>query len=426
MIGILGAGISGLSLGHFLESDYEILEKEQKVGGLCRTYENQGFLYDVGGHVLFSHDKATLGLLVGFLGENVHVKRRNSKVWYRDRFVKYPFENGLHALDREEVFECLRDYLHNDHPAPDNLEQWFYHCFGTSISDKYMLPYNRKIWKTDPAKMGLEFVARIPKPPLEDILKSAIGIETEGYVHQLDFFYPKFGGIESVARGIEGKVLPVSKGEEVREISRSGGQWVVRTSRMTRSYSELVSTLPIFELLRILRGEVPEEVRTAVERLRFTSLIVVSIGTSKVRVPGLTSVYVPDPESPAHRYCFSDGFSEHLAPGSGTAISAEISVDPAMSSQALSDSAAVERTLAWLVEKRFIDSDAVVSTNVLRVKYAYPVYDLGYSSNVRTVREYFDSTGLHLLGRFSRFVYDNIDACVAQARDLAGKLKRLR
>ena len=37
-IGILGGGISGLSLAYFLGSDYEILEKNKNCGGVCTTF----------------------------------------------------------------------------------------------------------------------------------------------------------------------------------------------------------------------------------------------------------------------------------------------------------------------------------------------------------------------------------------------------
>ena len=40
-------------------------------------------------------------------------------------------------------------------------------------------------------------VERIPRPPKEDILKSAKRKKTEGYKHQLFFYYPK-GGIQSL------------------------------------------------------------------------------------------------------------------------------------------------------------------------------------------------------------------------------------
>ena len=95
------------------------------------------------------------------------------------------------------------DYLKNDSPEPANLEEWGYHAFGRSISEKYFLPYNRKIWKTEPREMGLDWVGRVPKPPVEDVVKSALGIETEGYTHQLHFRYPLRGGFEALVTRID-------------------------------------------------------------------------------------------------------------------------------------------------------------------------------------------------------------------------------
>ena len=35
------------------------------------------------------------------------------------------------------------------------------------------------------------------------MIKSAVGVETEGYAHQLYFGYPKTGGIEMLPRSFE-------------------------------------------------------------------------------------------------------------------------------------------------------------------------------------------------------------------------------
>ena len=80
---------------------------------------------------------------------------------------------------------------------PKNLEEWCHKNFGRSISEKYLIPYNKKIWKFQLDKIGTEWVERIPKPPTKDVIKSSLGISTEGYKHQLYFYYPKKGGIES-------------------------------------------------------------------------------------------------------------------------------------------------------------------------------------------------------------------------------------
>ena len=76
--------------------------------------------------------------------------------------------------------------------------QFFLKNFGEGITRTYLEPYNRKIWKFDPTFMDTQMVERIPKPPKQDIIKSAKGINTEGYKHQLYFHYPIKNGIQSL------------------------------------------------------------------------------------------------------------------------------------------------------------------------------------------------------------------------------------
>src|SRR5207247_9598609 len=125
------------------------------------------------------------------------------------------------SLRKQEQSDCIQGPLVNPHATdkPANLAQWSYATFGEGISDKYFIPYNRKIWNYDPSKIGLEFVSRIPKPPMEDVLKSSIGISTEGYLHQLYFYYPVEGGYEAVvhafAKRVRGRICTSSGVESI-------------------------------------------------------------------------------------------------------------------------------------------------------------------------------------------------------------------
>ena len=421
-IGILGGGISALALAYFLKQDYEILEKNSHCGGLCTTFNKNGFLYDIGGHIIFSSNKEILQFEVDLLGDRIHQKRRSNKIWYKGRFVKYPFENGLSVLDKEEIFECLRDYVSNDHQKPKNLKEWFYYTFGTSIADKYMLPYNEKIWKIDPALMGMEWVERIPKPPIEDVLKSAIGIETEGYTHQLYFYYPKKGGFQTVIKTFEEKLTNISTNEEVKSVYQENNKWKVETNKSLHEYTTLASTVPIFDLVNMLKIEIPIEVKNAIKNLRYNSMAVVLVGLNKVKHRDLTAVYVPDKKSPAHRYCFSAGFSDELSPPNCSSIFAEITFNSNTPREKIESKEIIDKTVSWLINEGFIEKADVCDTDIKYIKYAYPVYDLSYTSNMKTIYKFFDKVGINLLGRFAQFIYINSDVCIANAKKLAEKL----
>ena len=207
-IGILGGGLSGLSLAYFLQKHQriaaiEVLEKAAAPGGLCRSFPFAGVQYDVGPHIMFSKNNEVLDLMVRLLGENVHKLRRSNKIFHDGRFVKYPFENELSALAPRERDWCLETFLDNPYASyvPATMLEFFLATFGEGITNLYLRPYNEKIWKFDPAFMDTQIVERIPKPPAEDIIRSAKGKASEGYLHQLHFFYPRQGGIQSLVRG---------------------------------------------------------------------------------------------------------------------------------------------------------------------------------------------------------------------------------
>ena len=71
---ILGAGISGISLAHFLQNNKKIkkitiIEKDKLPGGLLRSFNYKGIAYDVGPHIIFSKHKAILEKNISMLGK---------------------------------------------------------------------------------------------------------------------------------------------------------------------------------------------------------------------------------------------------------------------------------------------------------------------------------------------------------------------
>ena len=115
--GIFGGGLTGLTLGYLLSQrgvDVEVLEKEKEFGGLMRTLRQDGFTFDWGGsHIIFSKNKEALNFLLDLLGENKLGQKRNTKVLYKGSYVKYPFENGLSDLPKQDNFECLYGFVEN-------------------------------------------------------------------------------------------------------------------------------------------------------------------------------------------------------------------------------------------------------------------------------------------------------------------------
>lgn len=471
-VGILGGGLTGLAVAVHLDLDHEVLEKEDRCGGHCRSLQEQGFTFDIGGaHIIYSRDQQILDYMVSLLDNNVRRRRRNNKIFYKGRYVKYPFENGLYDLDPQDRFECLYYYLKNDYAPPTNFKEWLHYTFGKGITEKYLLPYNEKIWGVSMKEMSIEWVeGRVPKPSLEEVVKSAVGVETEGYTHQLYFYYPLQGGIEALPRALERRVVslncldefgsnvsPLNMGDmtnttptysdqgravcpswplrdttekrtgriitgfTVRRIYKDEKRWVVSDGKVERRYDWLVSTIPIQDLVAALQN-VPDDVVAAVNALRYNSLITVMLGLNGGTLRDYTAIYFPNPEIEFHRLSLPGVFSPYNAPEGKSAVMAEITASIGDRTWEMSDGKLIDHVIAVLAQIGFIDPDMVCYKRVMRLKYAYIIHDFAYRRNMEQVKKYIHDLGITLVGRMAEFEYINMDESIHRGVETANRL----
>ena len=431
MIGILGGGLSGLVLASRLR-DAEVLERDDRPGGLCRSLTSDGFTFDPhGSHILFSRNPEAMAFYEDLLQDNVSRRRRNTKVFYKGRYVKYPFENGLSELPLEDNFACLLGYVQayvarsrGAAPKAENFRDWMYARFGKGITEAYLLPYNEKIWKTRAEEMGTEWVeGRVPDPPLEDVVKSSLGIPTEGYTHQLNFLYPREGGVESLIRGLLPKVPRVRTGFAVTLIRKRGDAWIVSDGHEEREYDGLVSTIPIPELVKSLEGA-PPEVRAAGTALQHRSLVTVMLGLARPNLNDFSWVYFPTPEDGwFNRISFPSNFSDRVAPEGASSALAEITCNAGDDVWSSPDEALAEHVVAHADRLGVFRRSDVRLARVARTRYAYVVFDRTHRRNLDLVNAYAERIGLRLLGRFGQFDYVNTDQVILRALALATSME---
>jgi protoporphyrinogen oxidase len=429
---ILGGGLTGLTVGYLLnqkKQEYEIFEKNNECGGLMRSLNEQGYTFDYGGsHIIFSRKPELTDFMIKLLGNNKIKNRRNTKILYKGTYVKYPFENGLSNLSKEENLECLYEFVQcllkkakNELEKPENMHDWFFYTFGKGIAEKYLIPYNEKIWKFPTKKIGLDWVERIPDPPVEDIMKSSLGIETEGYTHQLYFHYPKEGGIEAIIKTLEEKCSNnLSKNFEVQKIKPEGKKWIISDGKQEKSTDRIVSTIPLQYLTEAI--EVPSKVKAAVADLKYNSLISVMIGVNRDRLNDLSWLYIPDKKVLTHRVSFPSNFSPNAAPTMKSSILAEITCTEDNEIWMKKDDEIINQTIDDLSSLKLLKKNDVCFTRVKKSKFAYVITDKAYNENLKIIKQFFIEKGIFLAGRFSEYKYLNMDECIQSALNLAKHL----
>ena len=424
---ILGGGIAGLSLATFLEGENLVLERDSTLGGLSRSYQIDGIVYDIGPHIIFSKNKEVLDLHTQMVPTNR--VRRSNQIYYKGRYVKYPFENDLSKLPPEERDYCLKEFIDNPYEnyAAGNMLQFFLKTFGEGITRTYLQPYNQKIWKFDPSCMDTQMVDRIPKPPKEDVIASANGVETEGYVHQLYFHYPTAGGFQTLVDAYADKAREhgeVRPDVRIESIQGGPGQWQIGTSEGVIEGDRLINCIPLHELFVYLSP--PPEVAHALSQLKYNCIHIVAIHLKKDAIGEHFAIYFPEPIIIFHRLSKLNFLGEaYCHEGGGTTLMAEVTFRPESYLGTLDIAAIEKQVVDDLVSLGMIEKGDIVSVDTRTAKYAYVIYDLDHRKNADLVLDYLKSIGIRCAGRFAQFEYLNTDGVVENtlklARELNGK-----
>ncbi len=432
-IAILGAGVSGLALAQFLveagvpRTALVLFEAAPVAGGLCGSKTVEGFTYDIsGGHILFSKDKPAMQWMKDVAGGDAAFveRQRATKIRFGREWVHYPFENGLGDLPKDANFDCLKGYVEAWHAralsgskAPADFAAWIRWRFGDGIAEHFMNPYNEKIWKRPLAELTSDWVAgRVPDAPIDDVLRAAIGVRTEGYVHQSVFYYPKQGGFQAITDGLYGHLADrVRLATPVQSLVRTKSGWNVDGEPFDR----VVSTLPLNLLPRIVEG-MPAGVGEALRGLAYNSITCILYALDRPVHPDLSWVYLPHhDQGPANRVTYMSNYSPGNAPAGKTSLMCEVT-NPG--GEPYPDGRLEEEVLRGLIHADLVRRDEVLFADRASSRFAYIVYDHSFAERKRIGIEWLEANGIEPLGRFGRYDYHNSDQCVIAARELARRL----
>ncbi len=113
---VIGAGPAGLTTAYSLakagRSVHVIEQDPVYVGGISRTVDYKGFLFDIGGHRFFSKSKEVVDLWNEILPDDFIDRPRLSRIFYKGKFYAYPLRafEALRNLGLLESVACVASY----------------------------------------------------------------------------------------------------------------------------------------------------------------------------------------------------------------------------------------------------------------------------------------------------------------------------
>ena len=428
---ILGGGPCGLAAAWHLARRGArpiVLEREDLVGGLCATHERSGWRFDLGGHRFVSGDAELSQWIEGLLGSELLERERRSVVLHDGRCFRYPLEavDLVRNLGVRENLEALAGYLRAPgatEPHDDaSFEDWVCARFGRPLYDRFFGPYTEKLWGIPPERISADWAAeRISLLDLKDVALRLAGLRrTPTRTYARRYLYPRLGMGQLYAIVAE-------------DVARHGG--VVRTGvrvvglevegrRATAVHlesadgaerlpvGELLSTVPLPELVRMLRPDLPGELDRAVAALRFRALTFVNLMLGREDFSENTWMYVASGALKTSRIQEPKRRSPSMAPAGRTSLMLEVPCNVGDATWRAGVGELRDRGVRELGALGFEVND-VLDAFCVRVPHGYPVYHRGYDRDRRALLgEVERFANVRTAGRQGLFRYVFMDAAM--------------
>ncbi|MBX3230874.1 MAG: FAD-dependent oxidoreductase [Labilithrix sp.] len=445
---IVGAGITGLAtaaaLGERGDEDYLVLEADGEIGGYCKTIKKEGFVWDYSGHFFhFKHKEIEEWLRARMPKQRILDVVKRSFIEYKGKQIDFPFQKNIHQLPQSEFIDCLHDLYFapssraepeaplggpgrgsassRDRPRressrgqsplePDeSFQEMLYARFGRSIAEKFLIPYNEKLYACDLGALDKDAMGRFfPHANLTDIVRNMKVADNATY--NARFTYPEGGAIEYV-KALASAVRPDAIALKERLMAIDLATKTAKTDKREIRFERLVSSAPFNKLLTIARVDHDPTAYS------WNKVLVFNLGFDKKGQKDVHWVYFPDRETVFYRVGFYDNIFDadrlSLYVEIGFAKDATIDVEVARA-----------RVLADLEKTGVTKGHRLVAEHHVVMDPAYVhVTQRSIAEHARHA-EALRARGVHSAGRYGGWTYCSIEDNIVEARALVAGFAR--
>ena len=415
---IIGAGISGLTFANYVKSDYLIVEKESEVGGYCRTVKRNGYVWDYSGHFFhFKTDEFKKKFLDKMPKDDIIYNDKCTKILYKGKFIDFPFQTNIHQLEKEEFIDCLYDLFNKEEKDKyDNFLDMLYGKFGKSIVEKFLKPYNEKLYAVDLTKLDVDAMGRFfPYADKEAIINNMKNSKVNSY--NASFLYPKNGAASFikilydsldkdkvlldtsvVSLDLDKKIAKLSDGEEIE-------------------YEYLINTMPLNKFLKLIGGH-----DSLVDEMSYNKVLVLNLGFDKSSPLCKKEhwLYIPSKDCNYYRI----GFYNNILGEEKLSMYVEIGYGK---DDKITDKE-IEKQLKLTLEN--LQKSGIISKDMKLVDYETIIMDPAYvhietetTKKIDKLKEDFKNKNVYTIGRYGAWIYNSMEDSMVKAKELAEEIK---
>ncbi|KAH9220019.1 hypothetical protein DL95DRAFT_456932 [Leptodontidium sp. 2 PMI_412] len=443
---VIGAGPTGLGAAKRLNQingpSWMIIDSNETPGGLASTdVTPEGFLYDVGGHVIFSHYKYFDDCIDEALPneDDWYTHQRISYVRCKELWVPYPFQNNISMLPKEEQVKCVDGLIDAALAArtatdkPKDFDEWIVRNIGVGIADLFMRPYNFKVWAVPTTKMQCAWLGeRVAAPDVKSVVKNVILNKTAGnWGPNATFRFPArdgTGGIWiAVANTLPKEKTLFGKQGEVSKVN-ADAHTVTLAGGKTIGYKKLITTMAVDQLVEQMEDK---ELVSLSKGLFYSSTHVIGVGLRGARPERIGDkcwLYFPEDDCPFYRATIFSNYSPYNQPEESVKLPTQYLADGSKPKSSepqegpywsimleVSESSMkpvdhenlLKETIQGLINTEMIKpEDEIVSTYHRRFDHGYPTPSLEREGVLKELLPKLQAKDIYSRGRFGSWRYE--------------------
>lgn len=412
---IIGAGISGLTAANYLKKDYLLIEKENEPGGYCRTIHRGDYVWDYAGHFFhFKTDEFRRLFHENIPEQDIISQTKRTKILYKGQLVDYPFQTNIHQLEKQEFIDCLYDlFQRKEKTEYSDFLDMLYGKFGKSIVEKFLKPYNEKLYACDLHQLDKDAMGRFfPYADIPQIIANMKREQDSSY--NSTFLYPRNGAgsfLDVLYRRLDSTKVrlgcTLTRVDAERKLAYTDGGEEI-------SFEYLINTAPLNHFLAMLGTDAALELNG---RLSYNKVLVFNLGFSKKSAFKEHWIYVPDKAVNYYRI----GFYDNILSTDKLSMYVEIGYpkDAAVDT---------EQQLALTLEnlKRcgiVTEDNSLIASSTILMDPAYVHIRRDTEAAIAEMKQSLATSGIHTIGRYGGWTYCSMEDCMLEAKELVQALR---
>lgn len=414
---VIGAGISGLTFANYCGDDYLIVEKEDEVGGYCRTIKKGEYIWDYAGHFFhFNTEEFKKKFLNQMPEEDIIYNEKCTKIVHNNSFIDFPFQTNIHQLEKEEFIDCLYDLFNKEEKEHyDNFLDMLYGKFGKSIVEKFLKPYNEKLYAIDLQELDVDAMGRFfPYANKEEIINNMKKHEVNSY--NSSFLYPKNGAgsfIDILYRALDSEKVLLNT--EVKSIDLAS-KTAVLSNGTEVVYEHLINTIPLNKFLELIGGH-----QELIDEMSYNKVLVFNLGFDRKSELCTKEhwLYVAAKDCNFYR-C---GFYNNILGQEKLSMYIEIGYNKTAVVTEEDVATQLELTLENLKKIGITDEDTkLVEYSVIMMDPAYVHISTETNKKLDELKADFATKDVYTIGRYGAWIYNSMEDSMLKAKELAEKI----